>query len=378
MEEALKIGIICHPTAGGSGVVAAELTLALAERGHELHVFSYERPFRLLEPRKGIEIHEVAVTRYPLFKYPPYTLALATKLARICAAQPLDILHVHYAIPHAVSAYLCRQMLGPAAPKIVTTLHGTDITLIGFDESFYDITRFSILESDTVTAVSESLSLETRERLDVDREIEVIMNFVDTDEFSPDKSDPSIRARYARCGEALIGHMSNFRTTKRLCDVVRVFHRIADRLPARLLLIGDGPDRERARVLAEELGVAERVVFVGAEEEVASLLAQLDLFLLPSEKESFGLAALEAMASGVPVIANRIGGLPELVEDSVSGYLTPLKDTAAMADRAIALLSDRDLHQRFSQASLERARVTFSRDAGVERYEACYRATLAK
>ena len=372
MARPLTIAIICHPTVGGSGVVAAELGMALADRGHQVHIVSYRRPIRVAEERPNVCFHEVPVTRYPLFQYPPYTLALATKLAQLCRQQPIDILHAHYAIPHAVSAYLCRQMLGEGAPRIVTTLHGTDITLVGLDESFYEITRFSILESDAVTAVSDYLARETTEKFCLERPIEVIHNFIDLKAFSPARRDPAVRSRFAWGDELLVGHLSNFRWVKRTSDVVRVFHRIAQRLPAKLLLIGDGPDREACQAVADELGVVERVRFTGVLDNLPEVLAQLDLFLLPSEQESFGLAALEAMACGVPVVATNVGGLPELIEPGVSGYVEPLGDITAMGRRAVEILGNPVLRQRMSQAARQRAESSFSEDELVPRYEDVY------
>ena len=376
MERPLTIAIICHPTIGGSGVVAAELGMALAQRGHEVHVVSYVRPVRVAESQARLHFHEVPVTRYPLFKYPPYTLALATKLARLAREQPIDILHAHYAIPHAISAYLCKQMLGEGAPKIVTTLHGTDITLMGLDESFYDITRFSLQQSDGVTAVSSYLAQETHRLFCTDCPAEVIYNFIDLDRFSPARANPDLRARYACTDEALLGHLSNFRWVKRPQDVIRTFHRVAQQLPARLLMIGDGPDRETAERMADELGVGDRVYFLGSDNDVEQLLPLLDLFLLPSEQESFGLAALEAMACGVPVIASNVGGLPELVEEGRSGYLLPLRDVEAMSARAIEVLSNRDLHSTLKQGARARAE-DFAREGIIDRYEAYYRKVLA-
>ncbi|MBI1355616.1 MAG: N-acetyl-alpha-D-glucosaminyl L-malate synthase BshA [Acidobacteria bacterium] len=370
----MHIAIICHPTIGGSGVVAAELGIALAERGHEVHIVSYLRPVRVTEAKPRVHFHEVPVTRYPLFQYPPYTLALATKLAVLCREHPIDILHAHYAIPHAVSAYLCRQMLGEGAPKIVTTLHGTDITLLGLDESFYEITRFSLQQSDGVTAVSGYLARETQERFCTDCPAEIIYNFIDLDRFSPARRDPALRAKYVCPDEFLVGHLSNFRWVKRPQDVIKIFHRVTQHIPSRLLLVGDGPDRETAERVAEELGVHDRIYFVGSDQNIEELLPLLDLFLLPSEQESFGLAALEAMACGVPVIASEVGGLPELVTEG-SGFLFPVRDVEAMSRKAIEILSDRAAHARLKQGARERA-MAFERTKTVDQYEAYYRRVL--
>ncbi len=374
MERPLGVAIICHPTIGGSGVVAAELGMALAERGHEVHVVSYLRPVRVQEAKPRLHFHEVPVTRYPLFQYPPYTLALASKLTVLCREQKIDILHAHYAIPHAVSAYLCCQMLGEGAPKIVTTLHGTDITLLGLDESFYEMTRFSLQQSDGVTAVSAYLARETQERFCTDCPAEVIYNFIDLERFSPRNFDPERRAKYACPDEVLIGHLSNFRWVKRPQDVIKIFHRVAQHVSARLLLIGDGPDRETAERIADELGVRNRIYFAGSDQNIEHLLPLLDLFLLPSEQESFGLAALEAMACGAPVIASDVGGLPELVTEG-SGFLFPVRDVEAMGRKAVEILTNKDEHATLKRGARERA-MAFEREKTVDRYEAYYRKVL--
>jgi N-acetyl-alpha-D-glucosaminyl L-malate synthase BshA len=372
----MHVGIICHPTFGGSGVVASELGMALADRGHQVHLFSYRRPFRIPASHANTHFHEVEVTTYPLFKYPPYTLALATKLAAVSRREPIDLLHAHYAIPHALSAYLCRQLLGSPSPRIITTLHGTDITLIGLDDSFYEITRFGILQSDGLTAVSEHLARETEARFAIDRPVRVIPNFVDTKRFSPERRSPALRQRFADEGEALVGHVSNFRSVKRVGDVVRVFHRLQARSPAKLLMVGDGPELEPARALVQELGLQEKVEFLGPRQDVPGLLAQLDLFLLPSEYESFGLAALEAMACGVPVIASRAGGLPEVVDDGSTGFLLPVGDVQAMARRAAEILDGDGLRRRLSAAARRRAEERFPLPKIVDAYEAYYREVL--
>jgi len=376
MERSLGVAIICHPTIGGSGVVAAELGMALAERGHEVHVVSYLRPVRVAEAKPRLHFHEVPVTRYPLFQYPPYTLALASKLTQLCREQKIDVLHAHYAIPHAVSAYLCCQMLGEGAPKIITTLHGTDITLLGLDESFYEMTRFSLQQSDGVTAVSGYLARETQERFCTDCPAEVIYNFIDLERFSPSKFDAKRRAQYACPDEVLIGHLSNFRWVKRPQDVIKIFHRVTQHVSARLLLIGDGPDRETAERIADELGVRNRIFFLGSDNNIEELLPLLDLFLLPSEQESFGLAALEAMACGAPVIASDVGGLPELVTEG-AGFLYPVRDVESMSRKAIEIISNPDEHAALKRGARERA-MYFEREKTVDQYEAYYRSVLDK
>ncbi len=377
MERPLTIAIICHPTLGGSGVVATDLGTALAERGHTVHIVSHRRPVRIASPHPRVRFHEVPVTRYPLFTYPPYTLALATKLAALCREERIDVLHAHYAIPHAISAYLCRQMLGRDAPKIVTTLHGTDITLVGLDDSFYEITRFSLLESDGVTAVSNYLARQVRQRFKLESDVTTIYNFIDLERFSPSNRDGAVRSRFACGDEALVGHLSNFRWVKRVPDVVRVFQRIVLRVPACLVMIGDGPDLPAVKLVADELGVLDRIKFLGSEQDAAALLPELDLFLLPSEQESFGLAALEAMACGVPVIASNVGGLPELVTEGGAGHLFPLGAVAAMGEKAADILADRPEHARLRAGARERAE-DFRQDGLVGQYEAFYRSVLSR
>ena len=375
MERPLTIAIICHPTLGGSGVVASDLGTALAERGHTVHIVSHRRPVRIASPHPRVRFHEVPVTRYPLFTYPPYTLALATKLATLCREERIDVLHAHYAIPHAVSAYLCRQMLGRGAPKIVTTLHGTDITLVGLDDSFYEITRFSLLESDGVTAVSNYLSRQVRQRFKLEGDVTTIYNFIDLERFSPSNRDGAVRSRFACGDEALVGHLSNFRWVKRVPDVVRVFQRIVLHVPACLVMIGDGPDLPAVKLVADELGVLDRIKFLGSEQDAATLLPALDLFLLPSEQESFGLAALEAMACGVPVIASNVGGLPELVTEGEAGHLFAVGAVTAMGEKAAGILADRTEHARL-QAGARRRAEDFRQDGLIGQYEAFYRSVL--
>ena len=376
-EAALRIAIVCHPTFGGSGAVAAELAVALGARGHRVHVFSYARPFRLPDHAPGVRFHEVQVTSYPLFKYPPYSMSLAAQLVDAYRREPFDLIHAHYAVPHAACAYLARSILHrEASLRIVTTLHGTDTVLLGLDRSFFEVTRFSLQESDGVTAVSRELALRSRRVFHLPRAVRVIPNFVDTDFYTPARRDPQARVRLGEPGEALIGHVSNFRDIKRIPDVVRVFHAVQREVPARLILMGEGPELEPARVLASALGIEERVSFLGATRDVASVLPQLDVFLLPSEYESFGLSALEALSSGVPVVASRVGGLPEVVEQGKSGFLEPVGAVRAMARRVVQLLRHPARLAAMREAARASAVDRFPVARVVARYEALYRRTL--
>lgn len=373
----MKIGITCYPTYGGSGAVATELGLALAERGHEIHFVTYDQPFRLAGFRERVFFHEVEMADYPLFEHPPYALALAVALHDTARREELDLVHMHYAIPHAASAYLAKQMLVKERPlKIVTTLHGTDITLVGLHPSFHAITRFSILESDGLTAVSEYLKEETVRDFSVPEDrIEVIPNFIDPARWTPDR-EPCHRAKLAPAGEKIVMHVSNFRPVKRTEDVVEVFSRIGPDVPCRLVFVGDGPSRPRAAQRAKDLGVADRVTFLGKHASVEELLSCADLFLLPSETESFGLAALEAMACGTPVVASRTGGVPEVVTDGESGFLFDIGAVDEMAAAATRLLSDADLHERMSATARRLATERFSVHTVVPKYEAYYERVL--
>jgi N-acetyl-alpha-D-glucosaminyl L-malate synthase BshA len=327
----MRIGITCYPTYGGSGVVATELGIELAAMGHEVHFISYSQPFRLSGRDKGIYYHEVPVSSYPLFEFPPYDLALASRMAEVAEFNELDLLHVHYAIPHSVSALLARQMLAVRGRRLpfVTTLHGTDITLVGLDRCYLPITQYAIQESDGVTSISSYLKEQTVEHFGVTREIEVIPNFVNCDVYAPIKDEArraEARKRLAAPDEAILMHLSNFRPVKRVVDVVKIFARIVQEMPAQLILVGDGPDRSAAEWLAHDLGIQARVHFVGKLESVNELLPLADILLMPSELESFGLAALEAMACKVPSIATRVGGVPELIDDGVTGLLYEVGD----------------------------------------------------
>lgn len=373
----MKIGISCYPSYGGSGVVATELAMALAARGDEVHVISYAPPSRLSLFNQNLFYHEVLVPHYPLFEYPPYSLALATKMVEVARFQRLDVMHVHYAVPNAVSAVLARQILAPQTLPVVTTLHGTDITLVGNDPSYLETTRFGILQSDAVTTVSEALRRATLEQLALDRPIDVIPNFIDPRRYEQVRGQPGAR-RWAHEGEKVLVHISNFRPVKRVEDVVRVFSRVHRRLPCRLLLVGDGPERARVEQMCRELGTCDRIIFTGNLPAVEEVLVGADLFLLPSETESFGLSALEALACEVPVIATDVGGLPEVVSHGETGYLFPVGEVDAMADAAIELLSDPERHRRFAQAARRQAVERFSQDAVVERYRGVYERVAAR
>jgi len=371
----MKIGVTCYPTVGGSGVVATELGIAMARRGHEVHFICYGLPYRLGRVPPGVTFHEVTVPAYPLFQYPPYALALASQMADAARAHGLDLLHVHYAIPHAISAFLAREILG-GGPKLVVTLHGTDITVVGADPSFVPIVRLGIERADAVTAVSHSLANTTRERLGVTRPIEVIPNFVDADRCDRDFA-AAHRRRLSPDGAPLLVHASNFRPVKRVADVIEVFRRVNERIPAHLAMVGDGPERPAAERLARDGGIAHRVEFLGNVTPVEGVMGAGDVFLLPSSEESFGLAALEAMACGVPVVASNAGGLPELVAHGEGGFVFPVGDTAAMADCIVGLLSDRRELARQRELARLRAVGEFATDAIVDRYEAVYQRLLA-
>jgi len=371
----MKIGIVCYPTHGGSGVVASELAIGLAAKGHEMHIVSYAPPFRLRRFHRNIFIHEIEVGAYPLFKYPPYELGLVTKLVEISEAHGLDLIHAHYAVPHAASAYLAKQILSSTRLKTMTTLHGTDITLVGADPSFRRVVQFAIENSDGVTAVSEYLRRRTVEEFDIRREIRVIPNFISF--AGRDQNGGTCpRKTFAPENESILMHVSNFRPVKRIGDVVRVFARVRERIPAKLLLIGDGPERMFIQQLVRELRLSGDVHFLGEQDQLEPLFACADLFLLPSEQESFGLAALEAMSCGVPVIATDIGGLPEVVTPGETGYLFPVGDIAAMADAAIGLLGDPARRALFGERARKRARQSFDAGMIIPRYEAYYEEIL--
>jgi L-malate glycosyltransferase len=372
----MNIGIVCYASVGGSGIVATELAKSLAARGHQVHMISTDTPFRYSAFQPGLYFHRVHTPAYPLFREPQYVLSLATKIVHVAREFALDIVHAHYAIPHATAAYLARQILDTTChatrrTKVVTTLHGTDITLVGSDRSYSETVAFSIENSDAVTAVSESLRDDTYRTLEVKRDITVIPNFLDCDRYRR-FPDAAIRKRLLKEDEKLVVHISNFRPVKRADAVVKIFAKIAEKVPSRLLLIGDGPDLENAVDLARSLGLSDRVDALGEQDQVIPLLSAADLFLLPSRQESFGLAALEAMACEVPVVASDVGGLHEVIEHGRSGFLHAVEDLEGMADSGIKVLSDGALHADVARRARATASGKFCSDRVVPQYEAVY------
>ena len=386
----MKIGISCYPTFGGSGVVASELAMALADGGDEVHVISYAMPSRLTIRSPRLYFHEVVVPRYPLFDYPPYSLALATKMVEVARHQDLDLMHVHYAVPNAVSAVLARQILAPRPLPVVTTLHGTDVTLVGIDPNYLETTRFGIVQSDAVTTPSDYLRRTTLEQLGIELPIDVVSNFVDPDRFDPARFDRARcgtpggcagGSRWAKPGERVVVHISNFRAVKRVRDVLAVFHRLHEELPdTRLLMVGDGPDRSIAEQYCRDHGFCDAVTFLGTIPMVEEVLIGSDLFLFTSETESFGLAILEAMASGVPVVATAVGGVPEVMVDGETGFLHPVGDVEAMAASAVRILRDGEggAAGRFGIAARRRAVERFTEADQVQRYRQIYQRVLAQ
>ena len=386
MTRPLHIGITCYPTLGGSGIVGTEIGLAMAARGHQVHFVCYDTP-RRFEPRDGVFFHDVVVPDYPVFHREPYALALASKLVEVSRWERLDLIHVHYALPHATSAFLARSVLGAEAPKVITTVHGTDVTLVGLDASYRPITRFSLEASDAVTAPSQFLRRVTRDSLGFDNgdDIEVIPNFVDASRFVPAPHSDERLARLFGDEDELqpdaptLMHVSNFRPVKRTWDVIEIFARVcASGHPARLVLVGDGPDRSRAEGRVRELGLAASVRFLGRMTRFIDILQQADVFLLPSETESFGLAALEAMSCGVPVVASAVGGLPEVIEHGRTGLLAPVGDVEAHAAAVCALLDDPPRRAALGRAARQTAAERFALEPAIDRYEALYRRVLQR
>lgn len=372
----MKIGITCYPTYGGSGIVATELGLELANRGHQVHFITYASPIRLDPGTPRIHYHEVDVATYPLFTYPPYTLALASTMAEVAEYYSLDLLHVHYAIPHSVSALLARQMVAERRRlPFVTTLHGTDVTLVGIDRSYLPITRFSIDQSDAVTCISENLRRQTEEMFHARVPIEVVHNFVNCDMYHPDAARAHARD-WAPEGEPLLIHLSNFRPVKRVFDCIRILAEVRAEMPVHLLMAGDGPDRGPAEYLARELGVAEHVTFLGKQDHVERLIPQAHVLLMPSQMESFGLAALEAMACGVVPVGTAVGGVPELITHKVDGFTEPVGDVTAQAARVVQLLRNPELHARMSDAARKTALTRFCTNKIIPLYENLYERVL--
>ena len=368
----MKIGITCHPTFGGSGIVATELGMELAHRGHQVHFITYANPIRLQPGTPGIHYHEVKVAPYPLFQHQPYTLALASRMSEVARRHSLDLLHVHYAIPHSVSAFLAKRILEPATGlPVVTTLHGTDITLVGIEQSYFPITRYAIENSDGITAISHHLAEKTREVFEISRPIRVIHNFVNCDLYRPDP-----RKKDRAEGEKTLIHISNFRKVKRVTDCVRILQEVRRHIPARLVMVGDGPEAGAATHLAAELGVSHAVDFLGSQLGIHQILPSADVLLLPSEMESFGLVALEGMACGVPAVATRTGGVPELITDGVDGFLDPVGDIQGQAKRVVLLLRDGQLYEKMSTAARHTAKERFDTSKIIPQYEHYYEELL--
>lgn len=373
----MKIGIVCYPTFGGSGVMATELGLALADKGHEIHFITYQQPVRLAF-RPNIYYHEVSVPKYPLFDYPPYETALASTMVNVATNHQLDLLHVHYAIPHASSAYFARQMMKKSGKDIpfITTLHGTDITLVGKESSYACVVTFSINESDAITAVSQNLKEETYRSFQIEKDITVIPNFIDESRFHQSNKE-HFKKMLAPDGERILAHVSNFRKVKRVNDVIKIFQKVRDVIPSKLLMIGDGPERQNAEELCWKMGICGDIRYLGKQEQMEEILSITDLFLLPSEYESFGLAALEAMACGVPVVSSDTGGLPEINVQGETGFLSSVGDVEAMAKHAVYILEDDARLKTFKKNALKHAK-KFSIHKIVPMYESLYEEVIEK
>ncbi len=366
----MKIGITCYPRLGGSGVVATELGKLLAEQGHQVHFITYSLPFRLGKFHKNIFYHEVEVRDYHVFKHPPYDLSLANKLAQVATMQKLDLLHVHYALPHAISAFLAKEMVGDQL-KVITTLHGTDITILGQEESFKDLIQLAINKSDVVTAVSQDLINETKSVLSIEKEIELIYNFVDKRIYNPRQCE-HLRSEFAQPDEKILMHISNFRPVKRTLDVVDIFAKVNKKIKSKLMLVGEGPDLPKVQCKVQELGLSDDVYFMGKQDDVAQVISIADVMLLPSEKESFGLVGLEAMACGVPTIGSNAGGIPELIKHGETGYVAPIGETGLMAEYCLELLQNKARYDAFRQACIHRATHEFCNNKITQQYENIY------
>lgn len=372
----MKIGMVCYPTYGGSGVIATELGKALAERGHQIHFISYAMPMRLDGYLGNVFYHEVEMASYPLFEFPLYTPALASKIVEVCRFEKLDLIHAHYAIPHAISAFIAREVLNKKL-KFITTLHGTDITLVGLEPSYLPVMKFSIEQSDGVTAVSRFLREKTTTNYGIDKDIRVIPNFVDTEKYQRIRCD-DVRGRFAPWGEKIVVHVSNFRAVKRVPDVVRIFSEIRKKVPSKLVLAGDGPDRSACELLVRDLHLQDHVRFLGKQQELVPILSSSDLMLMPSQSESFGLSALEAMACEVPVVSSSVGGLPELQVHGETGYIAEIGDIDRMSRYANELLTNETKHAMFRSAARKRAVEHFDVRKIVTQYEEYYQECMTK
>ncbi len=375
----MKIGITCYPTYGGSGVLATELGKALAERGHSVHFISYALPMRLNKFVENVYFHEVELSNYPLFEFPLYSLALTSKMIEVMEYENLDIIHAHYAIPHSVSAYLAKQVLAKNNKKVnvVTTLHGTDITLVGLEPSFLPLVKYSIEESCGTTAVSRFLKEKTITNYDINKDIRVIYNFIDTDLYKPMPSK-NLRDHIAPNGEKVLIHISNFRPVKRTTDVIKIFNKVHKEIPSKLVLVGDGPDRAECDKLAKEFKINNDIIFLGKQEALVEILNAADVFIIPSQSESFGLSALEAMSCGLPVVSSSVGGLPELIRHNETGYIAEIGDVDRMARYVIELLTNDRKYELFSKNSRERAVTCFDKNIIVPQYEEYYKEIIGK
>lgn len=373
----MKIGITCYPTYGGSGVVATELGKALAEKGHEIHIISYALPHRLSNFVENIYFHEVELSNYPLFEFQLYTLALTSKMIEVIKYEKLDLIHVHYAIPHAISGYLARQILNKNGKelKLVTTLHGTDITLVGLEPSFLPLVKFSIEESCGVSAVSRFLKEKTETNYHIEKDVKVIYNFIDTELYKPQKSE-AFRAHIAPDNEKVLVHVSNFRPVKRVADTIKILEKVRQEVPCKLVLVGDGPDRSECERLARETGLQKEVIFLGKQDGLVEILGASDIFLMPSQSESFGLSALEAMSCGKPVVSTSVGGLPELINHNETGFIAEIGDIDRMARYSVDLLTNERKYHEFSENSRSRAVNVFDKNIIVPQYEELYQEVM--
>ncbi|MBD7906937.1 N-acetyl-alpha-D-glucosaminyl L-malate synthase BshA [Sporosarcina gallistercoris] len=369
--ERLKIGVICYPSLGGSGVVATELAIKMAARGHEIHFITSSLPFRYNEPHENIHFHEVRIDGYAVFKYPPYDIALANRIGQVVEEQQLDLLHVHYAVPHAVSAVLAKDMI-QSDIGIITTLHGTDVTILGHDPALRNTVKYGIDKSDITTAVSESLRKETIELIEPAKDILTIYNFIDEEKYHPVESGTLRGDLGIQQDEKVIIHISNFRSVKRIPDLIRAFAQVTEKLPAKLLLVGEGPEMPRIRRLVDMLGVTDHVLFTGRRDDLPELLSFSDVMVLPSEKEAFGLVLLEAFACGVPAVGTTAGGIPEVIEEGMNGHIVPIGDPDAIAEKTLRILSDSVLHQKMKEQAMESVKGKFASDTIVAQYEKLY------